>query len=394
MKFNYLALLFCISLQVTAQYAKLSDAAEVSLITIGPGKYLYDAFGHSAFRIKDPALNFDRAYNYGSYDSFEDGFYYDFTLGTADYKLARADFDRFIGSYQRQNRWVKEQVLDFNQEEVQQIYEYLENNARPENAYYRYDQFFDNCATKLRDVPQELLGERLKFNADQNVELYTMRAMVDQNSFNHPWIDLGIDIALGNIIDREATLEEHMFLPDYVFSIYADATIEKNGLSVPIVKETRELVVTDYYERPVEQLHPWMVFSVLALIVVILTFRDHKLNRRSRGLDLTIFLFTGLIGALLIFLWFGTHHTTTVNNLNILWAFFPNLIVAFYLFKKEPPLWTRVYVRFLVILLFLMAIVWLTRFQVYNWAMLPVMIMLGVRYVFLWQKGLLKVPQT
>lgn len=389
MKHRLLILLLLLTVQLQAQYPTLSEKAEVSLITIGPGKYLYDCFGHNAFRVIDPALGIDRAYNYGSYDSFEDGFYTDFTLGTADYKLAIADFDRFIASYKRQNRWVKEQVLDLDQTEKQKIFEYLENNARPENMYYRYDQFFDNCATKLRDVPKEVLGDKLQFNADHLERFYTMREMVDQNSFNHPWIDLGIDIALGNIIDRTASLEEHMYLPDYVFSGYANAFIERDGAEIPAIKKTNDIVITDYWEKRVEKLQPWMVFSVLALVIIIFTLRDYKQQKRSRFLDFALFLFTGLIGALITFLWTGTHHTTTVNNLNILWAVAPNLIVAFYLIRKNPPKWVRVYTRFLVILLLLMAIVWITRFQVYNMAMLPMMLMLGFRYVYLWQKGLL-----
>jgi len=390
MKHRLLTFLLFISFGLQAQYPTLSDQAEVSLITIGPGKYLYDCFGHNAFRVIDPSINMDRAYNYGSYDSFEDGFYVDFTLGTADYKLGVADFDRFILSYQRQNRWVKEQVMDLTQEEKQAIFEYLENNARPENAYYRYDQFFDNCATKLRDVPLEVLGDKLQFKADHLDRFFTMREMVDQNSFNHPWIDLGIDIALGNIIDRTATLEEHMYLPDYVFSGYANASIERNGQEIPIIKQTNDLVITDFWERPVDKLQPWMVFAAIAIVVIFFTYKDYKLGKRTRSIDFGLFLFTGLIGALILFLWFGTHHTTTVNNLNVLWAFAPNVVVAFYMLKKSPPKWTRVYARFLVILMVLMTLVWVTKFQVFNVALLPMMLMFTFRYVFLWQKGLLK----
>lgn len=392
MKFRLFITLLLFSVQLVAQYPRLSTQAEVSLITIGPGKYLYDAFGHSAFRVKDPSIGLDRVYNYGSYDSFEEGFYYDFTLGTADYKVAKADFNRFLASYQRQNRWVKEQILNLEEQEEQEVFEFLEENAKPENAYYRYDQFFDNCATKLRDIPKTVLRQKLQFKADHLDEFFTMREMVDQNSFNHPWIDLGIDIALGNLIDRKATLEEHMYLPDYVFSGYANAYIIRDRQEVPAVKETRELVVTDYWEQPIEKIQPWMLFSVLAVVVMVFTYKDYQLKKRTRAIDFTLMIFTGLIGLLLVFLWFGTHHTTTVNNLNVLWAFFPNLVVAFYIIKPTPPKWVRSYVRFLVILLMLMAIVWLTRFQVYNIALLPMMIMFAFRYVFLWQKGLVKAP--
>tara|TARA_B100000242_G_C42619572_1_gene292091 strand:- start:127 stop:516 length:390 start_codon:yes stop_codon:yes gene_type:complete len=121
---------------------------------------------------------------------------------------------------------------------------------------------------------------------------------------------------------------------------------------------------------------------------MIFTVRDYMTKRRSRWIDFVLFFVTGLVGLMLVLLWVATHHTTTVNNLNILWAFAPNLVVAFLLLKAKPKPWLMVYVRFLVILLIAMTMVWITRLQVYNTAMIPLMLMLGFRYVFLWQKGL------
>ena len=381
-------LLLLLGFQAQAQFPTLSEDAEVSLITIGPGKYLYDCFGHSAFRIKDPALGLDRAYNYGSYDSFEEGFYVNFSMGTADYKLDARDFDRFLYVYEYQNRWVKEQVLDITSEEKQAIFNFLETNRQPENMYYRYDQFYDNCATKLRDVVKDVLGDKLVFHDDFLTEEATLRDLVDENAFNHPWWDLGIDIGLGNLVDKKASVEDRMYLPDYVHSAYEHATITRNGSERPAIKYARDLNTTDFYEQRKDTLDPWIVFTVLSILVIALTLRDYLKKQRSRAVDFSIFFVTGLVGTLVVFLWFGTHHTTTVNNMNILWAFMPNIVVAFFLLKRTPPVWTRVYSRFLVILLLAMAIVWITRFQVFNIGMLPLMVMFAFRYVFLWQQGL------
>ncbi len=373
-----------------AQYPTLSDQAEVSLVTVGPGKYLYDCFGHNAIRIKDPAIGLNRAYNYGTYDSFDDGFYLKFTMGTTDYKLSAYSFDRFEETYRRQNRWMKEQVLDLTQAEKQEIFEFVENNARPENAYYRYDPFFDNCATRLRDVPKGVLGNRLTFYSNHLEKESTLRQLKDDNAFNHPWINLGIDIALGNILDRKASVEQHMYLPDYIYSGYANATIKRDGKEVPAVKSSRDVIVTDYWEKPIKKLQPWLVFSVLAVLVILVTVRDYLQGKRARILDFSIYFFTGLVGCLIVFLWFISSHHTAANNLNALWAFFPNVVVAFYMLKKNPPRWTRVYARFLVILLIAMSLLWITQFQSFNISMLPLMILFGFRYVFLWQKGLVK----
>jgi len=383
-----LFLLLVFSFQLSAQFGRLSDQAEVSIITVGPGANLYDCFGHSAFRIRDPAKGLDRAYNYGQFDFTEGGFVAKFSMGIAQYRLAAYPFQNFFNNYVQENRWLTEQVLNLNLEEKQAIYNALETNHLPENRKYVYDPFFDNCATRMRDIVKEVMGDAILYNSDHLTKTSTIRSLVDENSYNHPWVDLGIDVALGTIIDKTATPEEYMYLPDYVLAAYANASILRDGRAVPAVKQTNKLFESDYYEIKQEKLSPTLLFIVIAVVLTIFTARDYIKGQRSRFLDFGIMLITGLLGAFLIFLWFFTYHKTTVNNLNVLWAFVPNVVVAFYLIKKETPKWVRVYVRFLFILLIAMAFVWLLRLQVFNMAMLPIMLLLAVRYGFLWQKGL------
>ncbi len=382
----FICLLF--SFQVTAQFGRLSDQAEVSIITVGPGANLYDCFGHSAFRIKDPAKGLDRAYNYGQFAFSEGGFVTKFTMGVAQYRLGAYPFENFYNNYIQENRWLTEQVLNLNLEEKQAIYEALETNHLPENRKYVYDPFFDNCATRMRDIVKEVMGDAIIYNSDHLTKTSTIRSLVDENSYNHPWVDLGIDVALGAIIDKVATPEEYMYLPDYVLAAYANATILRDGRAVPAVKQTKKLFESDYYEIRQDKLSPTLVFAVIAVVLTVFTVIDFLKGKRSRFMDFGIMLVTGLFGAFLIFLWFFTYHKTTVDNLNIFWAFAPNAVVAFYLIKREPPKWVRVYVRFLFILLIAMAFVWLLQLQVYNTAMIPLMLFLAVRYGFLWQKGL------
>ncbi len=371
-----------------AQFPTLSNDAEISIITVGPGAYLYDCFGHNAFRVKDPALNMDRAYNYGTYDFSEGGFYWKFSRGIASYKLSAYDYDRFEANYINERRWIKEQVLNLTQEQKQAIFDALETNHLPQNQFYRYDPFFDNCATKIRDIVKDALADDLIFSDSHITEYATIRDLVDENAFNHPWIDMGIDFALGTILDQEATNEIRMYLPDYVFAGFDNATIKTNGNTVPAIKETSVIYDNNYYEQRIEVLSPTIIFTILAVAIVIFTFRDYSQKKRARFMDFTIMFVTGLLGLVIALLWFATYHSTTVNNLNVLWAFAPNLVIAFYVVKKNPPKWVRSYVRFLFILLLAMSFVWVFRLQVYNTALLPIMAMLGIRYVFLWNRGL------
>ena len=77
-----------------------------------------------------------------------------FVKGTPYYSLGKQRFSHFISSYNFQKRWVKQQVLNLSQSEKQAYFLYLENNARPENRDYLYDPYYNNCATKLRDLQQ------------------------------------------------------------------------------------------------------------------------------------------------------------------------------------------------------------------------------------------------
>src|SRR5690554_245815 len=84
----------------------------------------------------------------------------------------------FIQNYVYENRWVKEQVLNLTQAEKQALSDFLWKNALPENKYYKYDFFFDNCATKIRDVIQEVLGDKLEYRHGYITEQLTFRDLI------------------------------------------------------------------------------------------------------------------------------------------------------------------------------------------------------------------------
>ena len=66
-----IGLFLLLTLSSSAQL-ELTEASEISILSIGPGHLLNDSFGHSAIRVKDPLYNFDVVFDYGRYD-FEAG---------------------------------------------------------------------------------------------------------------------------------------------------------------------------------------------------------------------------------------------------------------------------------------------------------------------------------
>ncbi|HIE45482.1 MAG TPA: DUF4105 domain-containing protein [Flavobacteriaceae bacterium] len=364
----------------TAQ--QLSNTAEVSVITVEAGEALNDTWGHSAIRIKDRKLGFDIVYNYGTYDFNTPNFYTKFMQGKLLFDLGVNKFPDFLRHYKRQNRGVIEQVLDLTQAQKQAYFDYLQNNAKPENSKYLYEFFFDNCATKIRVVNTEILNKEVTYHDELFNDDVTFRDLIYQKLDNHPWGKFGIDIALGSVIDRKATPKEFTFLPSYIFENFKHAQIKKDGKVLPLVKQTnflykqRETVIKNSIITPL------LMFSLLALLVLFLTYRDFKYKIQNRHLDFIILLVTGLVGLLVVLLWFATDHSATKNNYNIFWAFLPNLYFAFYVYKTKKETFLKKYYLLLLVLIFIQILLWLFKVEVFNLAMIPILLMLSVRYFY------------
>ena len=372
-----------------SQEIKLSSQAEISIITCDPGAELYSSFGHSAFRVLDRFNGIDQVYNYGTFNFKTDNFYVKFARGKLLYDLSSYPFHYFLRDYIKENRTVVEQVMNLDQETKQQFFDFLQNNAKPENKSYLYDFFFDNCATKLPEVSTKVLSDQIQMNYDFTNGLdYTFRELIHLYLDDKPWGKFGIDLALGSVIDRQASPEEYLFLPDYVLKAYEKATIKKNDNLIPLVKETKVLFSSETKTKKRNYFSPFILFSILALIVIWITFNDFKKKIRTRRLDFAIFFITGIIGLVVLLLWFATDHTATANNYNFLWAFAPNLLLSFLILKNDLLPWVGKYVMVLIVMLISVVIIWILKIQVFSLAITPILTLLIVRYVYLYRQSI------
>jgi hypothetical protein len=297
-----LSLLVLCAAPVAAQ--SLTESAQISLLTCAPGADLYSAFGHSAIRVYDPELGIDKVYNYGTFDFDPPGFYVEFVRGKLNYRLNTERYQMFDRVYRYLERSYQAQELDLTLTQKRQVYEFLETNALPENAYYLYDFFFDNCATRIRDVFVSVLGDSLRFANPQRVSDSTFRNLLDQYVEARAWSDFGIDLALGALIDKKTTPWEQMFHPDYLAIEVGKAEILRNGQWQPLVRETVPVFTTPptYGPTPLYA-QPRFLFGLILLVVAFFTWRNWtKKPLRFVG-DGILFLIAGLGGIILFLLW-------------------------------------------------------------------------------------------
>ncbi len=374
--------LLLINFSVFSQNFKLSPQAEISLLTISPGKELYSTFGHSAIRIKDNQSGLDKNYNYGTFDFNAPNFYLKFLRGKLPYLISAHDFylEMEYWAY-RENRRVVEQKLNLSQNQKQRIFDFLEHNLLPENKEYAYKFFTDNCSTRLRDVFQSACGDSLIFDVGLHADS-TYRQWIDKyaKDNNKLWADFGMDLAIGIPSDQVTGWSNAMYIPNNLADALRHAKIRnQKGITDFVISETglNEIIKT----KVISEFSPILAFSILFIIVLLVTIFQYKKTNSSLLFDKLFFTILGLAGWILFFLWFFTDHGVTTLNLNLVWAF-PLLFPLFLLKNKMPKVF-----KFFLLLYGTMNMVLLIFFkflpQEINPAIIPVLLIILLRITFI-----------
>jgi len=300
------------------------SAPVVSLLTVGPGEIFFERFGHNAIVVRDPASGETLAYNYGIFDFDQEDFLLNFARGRMRYRMAVDELADDLAMYRDEGREITEQRLALTPEQTQRLVEFLDWNARPENAQYRYDYFEANCSTRVRDALDRALGGALHAQTEGRSRGFSWRLDALRLMAPEPALMLLIDLGLGPYADARIDYWQESFVPATLRDVVAGANVAGSGTApTPLVGATHELAHGVVEEPPV--LPPDLRWPFLLLGLAIggaLAWLGAATHARTR-VPLALFalgfeLFCGLGGLLLLFLWFGTEHRAAWRNENLL----------------------------------------------------------------------------
>lgn len=301
-----------------------SSHLRVSLLTCGTGPEPWETFGHTAIRITDSMSGTDDVFNYGTFNGYDDDFLLKFTRGKLLYYLSYYPYIHFVDEYARDNRSVREQELKISGADKIEIYNFLLHNARNENKYYKYDFFFDNCATRIRDAFPKALGPGFKYAYTlPKHKSISFRNIINQYFYRVHWQRFGVNILLGSRIDKIMTNSDVMFLPDYLADGLAGATL--NGKKIANASKS---IVDGSSKLAAGINEPFLLTSFIALLT-ILGLSLPKLKRLGKVMVFFNLFLSGFIGCFIMVMWMATDHQGCSNNFNLLWALPTNLIAAF-----------------------------------------------------------------
>lgn len=314
-----------------------ADSADVYMITCAPGNASYSIYGHTAIRIAMRGTEFDMAYNWGIFDFSTPNFTYRFAKGKLDYMLGAYPYERFLREYITEERSVWSQKLNLTTAEKEKLFLLINENLKPENVKYRYDFFFDNCATRVRDIIMAAATDTVILPVREKQK--TFRQLIDPHQKVLPWLDFGADMLLGLQSDRKATVSDEMFLPGFLRDNFAEARIIHDGVSEPLTGPLETVVdmppAAASMKPWVPQAVLWLVFIFVALITFV--FRRPGLEK---ALDFVLYFVYSLIALILLFTNIFSEHDALHLNLlflgiNIL---IPVLFVMLFTRRKELKL--------------------------------------------------------
>jgi hypothetical protein len=314
--------------QEEGQRPRRPDPLAAYVLTFGPGDHPFFKFGHNAIWIHDGrkrGRERDKVYNYGTFSFGDPALIPKFFLGRFQYWLSASTLPTTLAVYKRENRTVDAQELDLDYEQKVELARLLEENLKPENRYYKYDYYRDNCSTRVRDMIDRVVEGRLKAASGapgrMTYRQHTMRLTADLATEM-----VILDLIMGDLIDKPTTLWDEAFLPMELQQSMRNTTlIDAEGVERPLVKGERNLVSAD--RAPAREtpplVWPWglCVGAVLGggLFALGRAAPHKRAARTALGLILAfVGLVWGFFGWFFLAAWAFTDHAVGYGNENVL----------------------------------------------------------------------------
>jgi hypothetical protein len=372
---RYLALLILIFPSILT-LSQIPDSIEVFLLTCDPGLEIETVYGHSSIRVINHNSQSDSVYSWGVYDFAAPHFAWNFARGRLRYQLKGESINDFLEGYFLEQRSVISQKINLTKDEKTNLIRAININLLPENKFYLYDFFYDNCATKIRDLLEQTIGSALVYPKGTGTKKTTFRKLVNESQKPLPWLTFGTDLLIGMPADKPADIRDQMFLPVYLMKNLSAAWVNRDNKQITLLQNPVTLLLFEKKEaKDLGLLKPIWVFSILAMVIIFLSIRLQN-SRIMLWLDRVLFLAFVLLCGFQIFFNFITDHDATKMNLNIIWLN-PILFITFYslLTNKKMFIWFRIIaitsLGFIIILVFIP--------QSINLSFIPIIIILITR---------------
>ena len=292
-----------------------APAPRIGVVTMQPGEIFFERFGHDALVVLDPINGQAISYNFGYFDPGEADFVGRFVRGDMMYYLVALPLDEDMSYYRESGRGASIQWLDLDPQQARSLAAALADRAKPENARYHYDYYTANCATMVRDTIDRALDGGLHSQLSGRSRGNTYRSESVRLASPSPWMWLGFDIGLGPFADQPLSRWQEAFVPMRLADALRQA---RNSEGRPLVQAEQELLPHRIAPEPKESPRRWWPWLLCGLLAAAGVLGLRTRRRLLGGIALPLWLFCGIAGALLTYLWGFSAHQAAWANRNLL----------------------------------------------------------------------------
>ncbi len=312
---------------ITISTAEPGSDLTIYLLTFGWGDAVWERFGHNAIWIRDRAHKTDVTYNWGMFDFNQPHFIWRFVTGDTRYWMEPIDLQPMLRYYRQYNRSILAQELNLTPAQRVKLQQYVMVNALPQNKFYRYDYYRDNCSTRLRDALDHALGGQLQTSTVSRLTNGTYRWHTQRLMTGDLPLYTGITLALGRPSDKPISVWQEMFLPVRMANALRSVTVADSiGNQIPLVRSESTLFVAGRAPEPADAPNYLPLFVGIGIAyagLLVALVRSAEGNSRAAllaaaALSTLWSLIAGIAGLALILAWFFTSHYFMGRNENLM----------------------------------------------------------------------------
>ena len=286
------------------------------VITMEPGEEFWARFGHDAIVIENTQTGESMSFNFGFFDMSEPGFFSNFFNGKMQYQLVALPTEEDLQNYRDMGRGVRMQWLNLDQKQIRDLYSALAENAKPENARYTYDYYFSNCATRVRDSLDTILKGEIKTQLSSPSLGNTFRSESVRLAWPAKWMAMGFHLGLGPAADKPLSRWDEAFIPMRLRDSLRQIKLSDGSALVTSEQE----LVPHRLSLPPGDMPQWKktAFLIGIFLAMGILFLAKRAPRLLAGIAGVFWLIAGLLGCLMLFVWFGSAHWAGYRNENLL----------------------------------------------------------------------------
>jgi hypothetical protein len=278
----FILLFFSFSSTFAQEYERWyrTDEMVFKMAVYGPSDEIFIWWGHAALIMENTRWNYSWVFDWGIFTYPSDNFLKEFINDQVQYRCESGFFN--AGFYIDEDRDIMVYTLDLDRDAKEAMLSYAENNVMPENCYYDYHEFRDNCSTRIRDILDLGIGGQLKAAFDNIPGRLSLRQHVQRYTWFRPASNWFAGFLMGQDLDRQITQWDEMFIPVEIARNIVDFSYIDNAGAERRLVSSVEVIYSSKTRPPIlnEPLVIWPFTLGLGLLIAALFLYVRNISKK------------------------------------------------------------------------------------------------------------------